>query len=182
MIIIISMAKTKKTASPKAPRAGGTEGAGALAKELRSLIPRLDAEGLAFLVEQARVHLYNMEADKLNQAARDLHAFESRSAGKAPAKGGLKPGAAFRIEKSGSGSSYYIIYQNEWIMFSREEMTRLATMANAPATDLEVRGNIFTWLKRERSDMLNSAFIKDKFDDKLKILTDLIRKTFKVRQ
>ena len=35
-----------------------------LAAELVSLLPSLDAEGLAFLVQQARVHLYNMALDR----------------------------------------------------------------------------------------------------------------------
>ena len=42
-----------------------------LAKELRSLIPKLDTEGLRFLIEQANVHLYNMQVDVLNRRMTD---------------------------------------------------------------------------------------------------------------
>ena len=38
-----------------------------LAKELRSLIPKLDEEGLTFLIEQAHIHLYNLQVDSLNK-------------------------------------------------------------------------------------------------------------------
>jgi hypothetical protein len=38
-----------------------------LAAELRSMMKNLDEEGLAFLVEQARVHLHNMNVIRLEE-------------------------------------------------------------------------------------------------------------------
>ena len=38
-----------------------------LEAELAALLPQLDEEGLAFLLEQAKVHLHNMEVDRLNR-------------------------------------------------------------------------------------------------------------------
>jgi hypothetical protein len=140
-----------------------------LAKELRSLIPKLDEEGLAFLVEQAKVHLYNMEVDKLNQAAADINKTPQRKPGLSE-----KTSAPFRIEPSESGSSCYIVCGTDWVMFSKDEMRCLAGIAGAPGDNLEIRGRLFNWFKRERSDFLNTAFIKNKFDDKLKILAALI--------
>jgi hypothetical protein len=146
----------------------------ALAKELRGLIPRLDAEGLSFLIEQAQVHLYNMQAEELNKT---LTRTKPGAAKHPPASAGT-----FRIEGSESGSSYYLIYKNEWIMFSRDEMIRIAGIASARGTDLEIRERLFAWFEKERRDVLSSVFIADKFDDKLKKLAALIKKTFKVRQ
>jgi hypothetical protein len=57
-----------------------------LVKELKSLIPRLDSEGLAFLVEQAKIHLYNMQVDELNKTA-------AQTSEKSRAKGTAKPKA-----------------------------------------------------------------------------------------
>jgi hypothetical protein len=51
-----------------AKQKNGSADTSALAKELRLLIPKLDVEGLSFLVEQAKVHLYNMQVDKINRA------------------------------------------------------------------------------------------------------------------
>ena len=57
-----------------------------LAKELRGLIPQLDAEGLAFLVEQARIHIYNMQVTELNRIA-EAKALSSGRRGKNPDAG-----------------------------------------------------------------------------------------------
>ncbi|MDR2663568.1 MAG: hypothetical protein LBC31_11290 [Treponema sp.] len=162
----------KKAAAAKkkpVPAAGKAEDRrDALARELRSLIPRLDAEGLSFLVEQARVHLYNMQAEELNKTL----------AGSGTA---AKPADSFRLEGSGSGSSYYIVYNDDWIMFSREEMAQLVRIISAPGTDLEIRERFYRWLERERRDVLVSIPMADKFDEKLKTLMALIKRTFKLK-
>ena len=169
--------KDKKPAAKK-PAPGRASAADrereALAKELRGLIPRLDAEGLSFLIEQAQVHLYNMQVEELNKTL-------VRTKPESPKQKAASAGT-FRIEGSESGSSYYLIYHNEWIMFSREEMIRIAAIVSAPGTGLEIRDRIFTWLEKERRDVLASVAMADKFDPRLKELTALIKKTFKVRR
>jgi hypothetical protein len=145
----------------------------ALAKELRALIPRLDAEGLSFLIEQAQVHLYNMQAEELNKV---LSREETKTSQQKSA-----PGDTFRIEGSESGSSYYLVYNKQWIMFSREEMIQITGIVSAKGTDLEIRERLFSWLEKERRDVLASVPMADKFDDRLKKLAALIKKTFKVR-
>jgi hypothetical protein len=142
----------------------------ALAKELRALIPRLDAEGLSFLIEQAQVYLYNMQVEELN-------AVLAR-----PGKGGGKraaPPETFRIE--GSSSSYYLVYNNEWIMFAKDEMLHIAKIAASPGTELEIRKRLYNWLVKERRDVLKSISMADKFDPKMTELVKCIKKTFTVR-
>ena len=160
--------KTDKTAKKDSGRES-------LAVELRELIPRLDSEGLAFLVEQARVHLYNMQVEELNKAAEAADA----SAGTAGAKRGQ--GTSFRIDGAESGSSYYLQYGNDNVMFSRDEMVHLVRIANAKGADLEIRERLYNWFDRERKDIFALVPIKDKFDDRLKALTALLRNSFKIR-
>jgi hypothetical protein len=161
-----------KSAVPKRESAAERERE-ALAKELRGLIPRLDAEGLSFLIEQAQVHLYNMQVEELNKT---LVRPKPGSPKQPPASAGT-----FRIEGSESGSSYYLVYNNDWIMFSREEMTRIASIVCAQGTSLEIRDRLFAWFEKERRDVLSSLSMADKFDHRLKELTALIKKTFKIR-
>jgi hypothetical protein len=166
-----------KRAKPAAAKSAGNRGkAGdgereALTKELRALIPRLDEEGLSFLIEQAQVHLYNMQVDELNQTL-------ARSR---PKTGPKQASADMRIEGAESGSSYYLVYNGDWIMFSKDEMIRIADIVSAPGTDLEIRERLFAWFEKERRDVLSSIPMADKFDEKLKNLIALIKKTFKVR-
>ena len=159
----------------------------AIAKELRLLIPKLDSEGLAFLVEQARVHLYNMQVDELNNAARAADSAGARAksiggkAGKAKKGSAKSAGDIFRIAGSESGSSYYLYFGNDNVMFNRSEMTHLVKIVNGEGTNLEIRERLYNWLNRERRDLFALVSITDKFDERLKTLASLIKKTFKIR-
>ena len=142
----------KKDKFGKAPKRGATGKAAkkaepndavreSLAKELRGLIPRLNSEGLAFLVEQARIHLYNMQVEELNEAAGAANAAAERTkslAGKSGHGRGASrtAGENFRIDTTESGSSYYLHYRNDEVMFSRDEMIRLVKIAGGKGTDL----------------------------------------------
>ena len=164
------MAKSKsKATSDKAP----------LAKELRSLIPKLDSEGLAFLVEQARIHLYNMQVDELNKAAEAANAASSRKG--TIAKAGQSKADGFRIDGTDSGSSYYLYYRNGSVMLSRDEMIQLVKIVNANRSELENRELLYNWLARERKDIFALIPIKDQFDERLKILLRYIKKSFMLR-
>jgi len=176
--------KTKPQAKP-AKKAGAVDTERELlAKELKGLIPKLDSEGLAFLVEQARVHLYNMQVDELNRAAIAAEASATTAAartrsvaGKSKTQARPKSGReGYSIVASESGSSFYLYCPNDEIMFSRGEMGQLVKIANGKGTDLEIRERLFTWFERERRDVFFAISIANKFDDKLKILAGLIKK------
>ncbi|MDR1838369.1 MAG: hypothetical protein LBQ93_02125 [Treponema sp.] len=151
-----------------------------LAKELKSLIPKLDEEGLAFLVKQSHVHLYNMQVDALNK---NIIKDNERKKGSVVKKTIRTNEQGFSdIKISESGSSYYIIYDNEWITFSKNEMTIIVKIALAEGEDIEIRERLFNWLSMERSDLLNAASIGNKFDEKLISLVSLIKNNFKLKQ
>lgn len=149
-----------------------------LAKELRTLIPKLDSEGLAFLIKQAKVHIYNMQVDELNKATVAAAAAAQKSkagkAGKTPKK------AVFDIDATGSG--YYLRYQNSGTMFSKNEMTTLVKIVYGQGTEAEISERLFNWLERERLDIFSLVPIANKFDPLLKSLAALIQKNFKLVQ
>jgi hypothetical protein len=158
-----------------------------LAKELRSLIPKLDSEGLAFLVKQGRVHLYNMQVDKLNKAAVSVNVAAARShsiAAKSRAQGKAKvaAGEKMRIQGSESGSSYFLFFRNANIMFSRGEMISLVKIASGKGTDMEIRERLYNWFERERRDIFAFVPIAGKFDEQLKTLAAVIKKSLKLRE
>ncbi|MCL2070515.1 MAG: hypothetical protein FWH19_05975 [Treponema sp.] len=154
-----------------------------LAKELRSIIPKLDSEGLAFLVEQSRIHLYNMQVQELNKAAHAANSASSRKASIAKAKKAdvSSKKTSLRIEGSETGSSYYLYYRNSNLMFSRGEMAHLVKLVNASGTDMEIRERLYNWIERERRDIFAFLPIANKFDEQLKVLVKTIKKSFKPR-
>ena len=67
-------------------------------------------------------------------------------------------------------------------MFSQSEMTHLVKIVNAPGTELEICERLFNWFNRERRDIFSFINIKNKFDDRLKEISAVIKKSFKLRK
>jgi hypothetical protein len=182
------MAKAvKKTAAKKKPaggpkkstRGGNNAEKDSLAKELKTLIPKLDEEGLAFLVKQAQVHLYNMQVDALNKTMIKDSARMKAAVSEKKAK---KDEEDFTdVKMSESGSSYFLLYNSQWISFAKNEITALVKIVHGDGTELEIREQVFNWLSRERSDVLYTAAIANKFDDKIISLINLLKVNFKLK-
>jgi hypothetical protein len=166
----------KKTASAKLGELHES-----LVKEMKALIPKLDSEGLAFLVKQARVLIYNMQVDQLNKAAQAAHTASNRSKAVKALKTQAQKKDKIEIKATDSGSGFYLYYNNGNTVFSKSEMTSLVKIAHADADESEICERLFRWIERERKDVFLLVPIYDKYDEKLKILADLIRKKFKLK-
>ncbi|MCL2411898.1 MAG: hypothetical protein FWC97_09690 [Treponema sp.] len=153
-----------------------------LQKELKSLIPKLDEEGLAFLVKQAHIHLYNMQVDVLNETmikdAQRKKASAAKTKTKAPKNEKPKIAGFSNVKMSGSGC--HILYENQWISFTNSEITSMVKIAFGKDSDLEIRGRIYAWFYRERRDVLLTAAIANKFDEKLTSLITLLKSNFEM--
>jgi hypothetical protein len=182
MAKVVKKTKTKAASVPKkkSTKGGKNIERDNLAKELKSLIPKLDEEGLAFLVKQAHTHLYNMQVDALNNT---LIREEERSIKTASRKKvNVAEDDFTSIKMSDTGSSYYVVYKNEGISFSKNEITTIVKIAFSDGTELEVKERLFNWLSRERNDLLYIASIPDKFDNRLQSLINLLKKNFKLKK
>jgi hypothetical protein len=188
MAKVVKKTASKKKAAATRPKKKSTKAKGGkniekekLAKELITLIPKLDEEGLAFLVKQAQVHLYNMQVDALNKTMiKDEERAKKSVSGKTGKSSSVED--FWDIKISETGSSYYIVYHNEWIAFSKEEITAIVKIALGEGTELEIKERLFNWLSRERNDLLYTASIAKKFDIKLESLIKLLRENFKLRK
>lgn len=165
-----------------------------LSKELSELVPSLDEEGLAFLVDQARVHLRNMEIDRLNA---EIEADEARAEaeGGSPVRGGTRGKrkktavhgddrrrADFRIERSATGSSYHVISGGKWKMFTDDEMLAMVKICSSDDDVREVTDRLYTWLDAERPDAFADLELEGPHDPKMAELVELLRAKFKIRK
>ena len=148
-----------------------------LAAELAALIPELDEEGLAFLIEQSRVHLYNMEIDR--EVAESATADSATTAAVVATDQGP---ANFRIERSSSGSSYHLISGGKWKMYNEEEMMAIVKIANAAEPVNEVAARLHAWFTEERPDTFADLEIGDSHDPKFRELVTFIRSKFAIRK
>jgi hypothetical protein len=115
-------------------------------EELLALLPELDEEGTVFLLEQAKVHRYNMEAERLNGLAEKLK--PGRPAADAKAQASI-----LRIERSADGSTYHIVAGGDWKMFTAEEMAALVRITRGGEGEEEVSRRLRAWFARERRDV-----------------------------
>ena len=175
-----SSAPKKTNPAPRGPSKRSNENNRTrLLKELRALITELDEEGLAFLLEQAHIHRYNMEVERLNEA-------EERSASSRTVKkrtrsspsAGNTTGSALRIERSKDGNTYHIISNGRYKMFSAEEMLSLVRIAHANPDEIEAGRGLFRWMSRERTDALADLGISGPADPDLSALARLLRSSF----
>lgn len=175
----------KAKAAANSSRKAGKPDRKALADELSGLIPGLDSEGLAFLIEQARVHLYNMRVVELEDAAVEAERASKRahsigSAGDAR----RKPAGSsddFQIHAAENGSSYDLVWHDKWKMFTDEEMLAMVRIASSKDAVADVGGRLYRWLLAERRDVLADIPFSGLADPKLKKLVALLRRTFTVR-
>jgi hypothetical protein len=147
-----------------------------LATELRTHIPKLDSEGLSFLVGQAKIHRYNMKVMELNQAARTatVRKVMMKKAAVQKSPDGLS------IVKNDGG--YALCFRGNESNFSRDEMIRLVKLASASGTASKTCEQLFGWLNTERKDFFDTFPITGPNDKQLAVLAALIKKHFKLRK
>lgn len=158
-------------------RASAKAGRAALLKELKALLDELDEEGLGFLLEQARVHRYNMEVDRLN-AARERGGADRPDGGPAAAGSPASRPSSLRVERSEDGQTYHIVSEEHYKMFTAEEMLALVRIAHASPDPAEGARGLRRWLSRERSDALIDLGLERDAGRGLVDLGELLRRSF----
>ena len=144
-----------------------------LLKELRSLIKEVDEEGLAFLIQQARVIQHNMKIDELNREAEKLH----------QKKTGARPGkeAGVSIERGSFGRSYILVINNQRKIIDQEEILSLAEIARSAKTENTALDRLYRWIEANRDDILLDAAIEPK-DGNLRALYSTLKTQFKPKK
>ena len=158
-----------------APKAAGKKPAPARAAarskariELLALLPELDEEGIAFLLEQARVHRYNMEVDRLNAIADRAAEDDEPDAPGGSSRAPVAARSALRLERSKDGSTYHIVCGPVWKMFTAEEIASFCSLnygVSFPLMEkIEVNGPgehpVYAFLKSRKSGAIKWNFTK----------------------
>jgi hypothetical protein len=160
--------------------AGKSKGQKEAVAELVALLPELDEEGLAFLLEQAKVHLHNMEIDRLQRAETLSVQRGSKSGSKRPSTGigrrSATPG--FRVERADDGETYHLVSGGVWKMFTDAEMAAIVTIVRGEGDEAELARRLHSWFERERRDALSDFFLGSEPGTLTLELVRTLRKTF----
>ena len=173
--------KPKRVPAKKAPVKKKSAVWEKLAKELRTTIPKLDSEGLAFLVEQSRIHLYNMQVDELNRMKQEAYVNANKKSGGKSKTVKIQSGKTefFGIDATSAG--YYLRCTGGGTMFSKAEMVQMVKIVHGPGSAQETGARLYGWFTRERNDVISTLQITDRLDKKLQSLASFIKKNFKIK-
>lgn len=168
----------------------------ALLRELAELLPQLDEEGLQFLLDQGRIHLYNMKVAELQALAEEIP--EGTETG-VPKKGrkelsspkqekrNIQSGPVFQIKAGSGGGSYHVMYQGKWKVFSDTEMLQMVRIVSGSSRETcqapspENARRLYQWLRQERADVFQDIPFQGPSDPLLIEFVSLLQKTFRIR-
>lgn len=141
-----------------------------LCAELEKVLALLDEEGLEFLLEQARIHLYNMEVERKNAEILSEEENTANNVNK------IKKLEIIRAEGS---PNYHIICNGKYSIFNEDEMLDIIRICHADEKPLEIKSRLYHWFFTERRDFLaNSGIV---FEDlEFDMLIEKVQKQFKL--
>ena len=144
-----------------------------LEQDLIRMIRDVDEEGLVFLTKQAHVILHNMQVDQINQDIEDLEKTRPTP------KSAKAPSDSVDVIESDGGSSYVLVIQSARKILSVDELRSLVRICHDSADAVTAAARVYTWLSRERRDILLDAGIQRKTHPALRSLYELIKRRYK---
>jgi hypothetical protein len=173
-----------------------------LLDRIAAALPVLDEECLEALAQSAENLAESCRQDRIMEEARKL-ALEWGGLPKASTKGkmGKKKGAKaaadddtaplpsrtalpapLSVEASSDGRFFHIVVDGKWKMLNRDELKSLVNIAVSKDPAEAVRTRLFTWLKRERADILSDLGISTGMSPILAELAAYLKKNFKIKK
>jgi hypothetical protein len=86
------------------------------------------------------------------------------------------------VEASSDGRFFHIVVDGKWKMLNRDELKSLVNIACSKDPAEAVRTRLFTWLKRERADVLSDLGISTGMSPILAELAVYLKKNFKIKK
>ena len=174
------MAKKKAAAKASAKRAASAKRE-LLAKELRKLIPKIDEEGLAFLIKQSHTIIYNLHVDEMNKALARVDRLEQRATGAVKKEEAASEEYGVGVENAPGGGSYVLVLGTARNILSRVEMRKLVAIANTGSDDDARAEQLYSWFRKHRGDVLFDGRIGSRQNPLLAKLAHYLRTHYTVK-
>jgi hypothetical protein len=144
--------------------------------EIVSIAEGLDDDGLNLLLEQAKVVEYKGKIEKFNRelnVAAQKAAILRREAGRPP----------YHVHIERTQDDFFIVQMDDIrIFFNRSELREMTRVCHTAKTEQSGARRLYTWLKKERSDLLSDVGINTERSPYLRNLYQVIVTTYKVKQ
>ena len=149
-------------------------------KELKSMLKDIPEEGLLFMIKQASVLIHNKKVEELNRGGETVKKV-SKSPSKTAGKGKVQSGNV-TIEKGTFGKSFIMVLPGARKTFDSGEIAALLKLVSGSKSSSEGAVRIYSWLERNRGDVLVDAGIKNKGAEVLTGMVKCLKKTFPVKK
>jgi len=128
-----------------------------LISHIDSVLTQLDRDSLVFLKEQADVLLYNKEVKERNARVREEAGQDSYSEPIARKK--ESPEKRVFFEQLKNGKFFNLCIGQERLFMDYREVAAMLKIAKAAESVSDASNRLYTWLKRERKDVLVDAHL-----------------------
>ncbi len=122
-----------------------------LEKELSGLLPEITEEGLLFLIKQANTIIHNQRSARLNEEMDELNRKKGRASDLSV---GAPGGFDIRIDRAGSGKTYYLMVNGRKHFFDIPETKKLVALCYRPETKSAALRYLHEFFLNERDDIL----------------------------
>ncbi|MFO7731666.1 MAG: hypothetical protein R6V86_12995, partial [Spirochaetia bacterium] len=122
-----------------------------LLKELQTLLPQVDEQGLSFLIQQTTTLIYNEKVKELNASREIAEQTQSPAAEKQPKKSNA-PQVYFETGKS--GSSFFLDVDGKRAILDQDELMQMVKIAQVADDSKTARERVYRWLKKNRDDII----------------------------
>ena len=163
--------KTKTVVQKKSADNSGKK---ILVKQLTGLLKDIDDDGILFLIKQAQVLIYNKKVENHNSKIKK----GVKISAKKPA---FSDKGSMEIKEADDGSSFIFVINKSRKFFTLQEMRIIVNICHISGNGKEGSRKLFTWFKKNRSDVLNDVGIETSVDPALETMYNFLIKRYKVK-
>lgn len=149
-----------------------------LLKELQSLLPQVDKEGLSFLIQQTTTIIHNQKVKELN-TSRELTENMQRTAAQKKPKKSTAPQVYFEAGKN--RSSFFLDVNGKRAILDHEELMQMVKIAQVAADSKTACERVYRWLKNNRDDILFDCGLQPG-GVKIEALCERLQSDFAIRE
>ena len=151
-----------------------------LEKELASLLPEIEEEGLLFLLKQSNTIIHNQRAARLNREIEELNTKNPAAPGGTAARVAETEKEIFDIviERSKNGKTYYFIVNGRKHFLDVPETRKIVTLCYRPETKSAALKCLYEFFINERDEILLEHGIKNAKSSFFNELFNTVRANF----
>ena len=151
-----------------------------LQNELKKLIKKIDEDGLMYLVEQANTLVFNLEIDKKNAVIESINNKLVKTK-KSKVTKTTKETTHIELHADDDKKTFILEIGGFRKFMTRDEIKIMVRISHLVESEQSKCASLFTWLYKERRDVLMDGGIRTKTDPKLNFIIKMLQSKYKTK-